>query len=259
LIQAEIADQLTDHLNRTLGQIKQLNELFLPTAQYPASQEFDLRFNRDLTDDLAHSNFYFFRGTSGKYVPARLRHCDHHLEVVQAILLDPRDRATIEARARDRRLRPGYEDKTLAAIENEIRDEILFALVALFDCREVCDIEVGFSTITSSVRIEVFERAIYTSLYQSADSPRNKHPETVRFGRDSQTYQIFREECRRQLQLSSSRKRFNAHDTDQDLCEFVTSLRFDGTGAAELEEQRAAYRTFIAPFTRSLVKVGCNR
>jgi hypothetical protein len=67
--------------------------------------------------------------------------------------------------------------------------------------------------------------------------------------------------CRRhsQMQASSPLKRFNSHDTDHDLCEFVDSLGFTGIGTAELEKQRAAYREFIAPFAASLVKVGCTR
>ena len=224
LIRLEIADQLADHLNNILHHIKQLDQLFLPTDQYPATREFSSRFNRDLTRDLCSSSFYFFRGTSAKYVPARLRAADHHLEVCQVILLDPRDNATIEARAVDRRRRPESEGKTLAEIEEEMRGEILLALVALFDCRDQCDIEVGFSASTSPVRIEVFDNAIYTSLYRSPDSERNTHPETARFSKDSQTYLIFRDECRRQLQLASSRKRFTTGESDLDLCQYVATL-----------------------------------
>lgn len=254
LIRAEIADQLTNHLNDVLHQIKQLNLVFLPTDQYPAAKEFDPRFNRDLTRDLCHSSFYFFRGTSAKYIPARLQVCDHHLESVQVILLDPRDSTTIEARATDRRKRPEYQGKTLEVIESEIRAEILLGFVALFDCREQCEIEVGFTVGTSPVRIEVFDDAIYTSMYKSAESQRNTHPETVRFSKDSQTYQIFRDECRRQMQLAASRRRFTPHDSDRELCEFIASLGFGALGPAELEEQRQKYRTFIAPFSNALAR-----
>jgi hypothetical protein len=113
LIRSEIADQLAEHLDNIVHQIIQLDELFLPTDRYPATGEFDQRFNRDLTRDLCNSSFYYFRGTSAKYVPARLRISDHRLEVAQVILLDPRDTATIEARAMDRRRRPGSTGKTL--------------------------------------------------------------------------------------------------------------------------------------------------
>jgi hypothetical protein len=252
LIRTEISDQLADHLNNILHHIKQLDQLFLPTDQYPATRDFDARFNRDLTHDLCNSSFYFFRGTSAKYVPARLRISDHHLEVSQVILLDPRDDATIEARAIDRRRRPDSQGKTLPEIEKEIQGEILLALIALYDCRDQCDIEVGFSTTTSPVRIEVFDNAIYTSLYKSPESRRNTHPQTARFSKDSQTYQIFREECRRQMQLASSRRRFTTSDSDLDLCGYLSSLGFVGLGLTELEEQRYKYRTFIAPFQAPL-------
>jgi len=256
LIRSEIEGQLTGHLNNILHHVKQLNQLFLPTDQYPAGREFDPRFNRHLNTDLCHSNFYFFRGTSAKYVPARLKICDHHLEVAQVVLLDPRDSDTIEARAKDRRRRPEYEGKPLDVIAGEIRGEILLAVVALFDCRDQCNIEIGFSTTTSPVRIEVFDHAIYTSLYTSADSERNTHPETARFSQDSQTYQIFRDECRRQLQLASCRRVFTTRENDRDLSEFAASLGFTGVGPDELDRQRELYRTFIAPFAGALLATG---
>jgi hypothetical protein len=256
LIRAEIEDQLATHLNDILHHVKQLNQLFLPTDQCSATKQFDPRFNKDLARDMAGSTFYFFRGTSAKYVPARLRICDHHLEVAQVIVLDPRDSGTIEARAQDRRKRPEYENRPFSEIEGEIRNEILFALVALFDCRDQCEIEIGFSITTSPVRIEVFDNAIYTSLYRSAESQRNTHPETARFGRDSQTYQIFRDECRRQMQLATPRRRFTTHETDQDLCTFVSSLGFSDVGPDELNELRQRYSAFIAPFAGALTSTG---
>jgi hypothetical protein len=258
LIRSEIAEQLSDHLNDILKQIRQLDQLFLPTDQYPATKEFNVRFNRDITADLCGSKFYFFRGTSAKYVPARLRLADHHLEETQVILLDPRDKPTIEARAQDRRKRPDSAGKKLAELEEEIRNEILLALVALFDCRDQCVVEVGFSTSTSPVRMEIFDDAIYTSLYRSSESQRNTHPETARFSKDSQTYQIFRDECRRQLQLSSLRRRFTTAESDIELCHYVGSLGYDGFELAHLENQRQAYETFIAPFEVAM-KTGAMR
>jgi hypothetical protein len=259
LIRAEIADQLTDHLNDILRQIKQLNQVFLPTDQYPATKDFDPRFNRDLTRDMCRSSFYFFRGTSAKYIPARLRECDHHLELTQVVLLDPRDSTTIEARATDRRRRPEYDGKTIADIEGEIRAEILMAFVALFDCRDMCDIEVGFSISTSPVRIEVFDDAIYTSIYRSLESQRNTHPETARFSRDSQTYQIFRDECRRQMQLAALRRRFTPRDSDRELCEFISLLGFAEVGPEKLAEQRMIYKSFIAPFAGALTRMEAGK
>lgn len=66
LIRAEIAGQLTDHMAEILREMNQLNQLFLPTDQYPATRNFDIRFNRAITSDLCRSNTYFLRGTSAK-------------------------------------------------------------------------------------------------------------------------------------------------------------------------------------------------
>jgi len=258
LIRREINTQFGDHMAEILNQMKQLNQLFLPTDQYPATKEFDLRFNRDLTRDLCSSTFYFFRGTSARFVSARLRQSDHGLEVVQVISVDPRDDGAIEARAADRRRRPGYEGKNLADIEEEIRDEILSSTVALFDCRDVCNIELGFVASTSPVRIEIFDNAIYTSLYRTPESLRNTYPETARFGKESQTYLIFRDECRRQLQLASQRRRFTTRDNDTQLAEYLVSLGYSRTGMNELAEIREMHRATMTSFTHALSMIGAG-
>jgi hypothetical protein len=248
LIRLEIRGQLDRHLTQVLHEVNELNQLFLPTDRYPATGDHDARFNQDLNRDLCESTFYFFRGTSAKYVPARLRACDHHLEVTQIVLLNPADHAAIDARARDRRRRPHYQGKSQTEIAREIRDEILVALVALFDCRDQCDIEIGFSSATSPVRIEVFDNAIYTSLYTSPESQRNTHPETARFSRTSQTYLIFREECRRQMQLAAHRRTFSAHEGDGELAAFMMALGTGDSGPGELARLRARYQELIGPF-----------
>ena len=76
----------------------------------------------------------------------------------------------------------------------------------------------------------------------------------MRFSKDSQTYQIFRDECKRQMQLAIPQKRFTTHDTDNELCIFLAELGFDRIGQAELEEQRTEYRKFIAPFSPAYTK-----
>jgi hypothetical protein len=251
LIRTEITDQLNNNRKETLKEIRHLNVLFLPTDQYPASKDFDLRFNKDLNRDLCSSSFYYFRGTSAKYIPARLEACTHNLEKVQVILLELTNPAAMDARARDRQRRPGDGGHT----SSEIRDEILLGLVALFDCRKESDIEIGFTKITSPLRVEIFGDAIYRSPYRTPESQRNIHPETARFSNASQTYHIDREEFRRQFDLSSPH-RFRSHDTDKDLCDFITTLGFPGIGIAELEVQRQAYKEFIGPFKESLARIG---
>lgn len=258
LIRAEITGQLTDHMARILREMNQLNQLFLPTDQYPATRDFDARFNRAITSDLCRSNSYFFRGTSAKYIPARLRLSAHHIDLTQVILLDPRDPVAIEARASDRRSRPEHEGKGLAEIAAEMRSEILLALIALFDCREHCEIEVGLSNITSPVRIEVFDEAMYTSFYRAAESRRNTHPETARFSKESQIYQMFKDECRRQMQLAALRKRFTPRNNDHDLIDYLGELGFSQVNETALNEHRQEYRTFITPFSNALKTIGVS-
>lgn len=132
------------------------------------------------------------------------------------------------------------------------------ALIALFDCREHCEIEIGLSNITSPVRIEIFDEAMYTSFYRSPESRRNTHPETARFSKESQIYQIFKDECRRQMQLAASRKRFTPRNNDNDLIDYLRKLGFSQVNETALNEQRREYQTFITPFTNALKTIGVS-
>lgn len=258
LVRQEINGQLSDHVTEIKREMNRLSQSFLPTDQYAATSGFDIRFNRAVTQDLRDSDLYFFRGTSAKFIPARLKLCSHRIDVTQVILLDPRDRDAIDARARDRRWRPEYEGKKIADIAEEMKNEILQALIALFDCREHCEIEIGLSNITSAVRIEIFDEAMYTSFYRTTESQRNTHPETARFSKESQIYQVFRDESKRQMQLATSRKRFTTRDTDAELIEYLDSLGFPSMSPAELHAHRQAYQKFIAPFSDNLKTIGVS-
>lgn len=258
LVRQEISGQLSDHVTEIKREMSLLNQSFLPTDQYAATSGFDIRFNRAVTHDLRHSDVFFFRGTSAKYVPARLRLCSHHIDRTQVILLDPRDRDAIEARARGRRWRPEYDGKTITDIATEIRDEILQALVALFDCREHCEIEIGLANISSSVRIEIFDEAMYTSFYRTTESQRNTHPDTARFSKESQIYQVFRDESKRQMQLAAERRCFTNRDSEEDLIGYLVSLGFTDINTSGLSTQRQAYQEFIAPFTDQLKTIGVS-
>ncbi len=258
LIREEINGQLSDHVTEIKREMNQLSQGFLPTDQYAATSGFDIRFNRAITHDLRHSSIYFFRGTSAKFIPARLGLCSHRIDLTQVIVLDPRDRDAIDARARDRRWRPEYEGKQITDIADEMRNEILQALIALFDCREHCDIEVGLSNISSSVRIEIFDEAMYTSFYRTMESQRNTHPETARFSKESQIYRVFRDESTRQMQLAVERRRFTNRDTDDHLIDYLDSLGFTEIRTVGLSAQRQAYQEFIAPFSDNLKKIGVS-
>jgi len=51
------------------------------------------------------------------------------------------------------------------------------------------------------------------------------------------------------------KRRFASQDSDRELSIFLAVLGFDKVGPAELEEQRARYRKFIAPFSPAFTKM----
>lgn len=258
LIRTEIAAQLNTHVTEILREMQQLNRLFLPTGRYPATIDFDRRFNRDLTRDLCASTTYFFRGTSARYVPGRLRHSDPNLQNVRVLLVDPRNEGAMDARAQDRRRRPRYDGKPPADIKQDIRTEILDSVVALFDCRYMSTIEMGVAAGTSSLRIEIFDDAIYLSLYRGQSSVRSSHPETARFDKSSQLYDIFRDECRRQFEVADVHRSFTTRDDESDLLQYLAALGYEHVDAAGLNQVRERNNVFLDQFMTALGTIGAE-
>jgi hypothetical protein len=69
-------------------------------------------------------------------------------------------------------------------------------------------------------------------------------------------YQIFREECRRQMQLAAYRRTFSAREGDGELAAFMADLGFGDAGPAELARLRARYQELIGPFDANPATAG---
>jgi hypothetical protein len=137
---------------------------------YPAAEGFDLRFNRDLTKDLARSSKYLFCGPSGIYVPARilLRETTAptcRLDDVRLWIIDPNSDLAMEQAIRGRRGKATNRGKPDDQIRTEILDNLFMTLIALWEVRDKVRGSIGVWHESTAVikRIELFDHAVYDS------------------------------------------------------------------------------------------------
>ncbi len=109
----------------------------LPAAVYPGKTGADLRYNHDLDNHLDETTSYRFWGPTAVYAGARLqlRRSKRPLKVVEVTVTDPRSDPAMRHAVLDRLKRPDHIDKRPEEVEAELRDDILMAIVALFDAR----------------------------------------------------------------------------------------------------------------------------
>jgi hypothetical protein len=231
------------------GRLAGYESTYMPEATYDASVEPESAFNRDIRESLSSTYNYAFRGTSAKFVPLRLRTSPRrNLAKLQIVMLDPESDKVLKARAAERvqqRRTDGRPDKSIDEVIRDIRDEILMSLVALFDQRHVCDMEIALVREPAVTRLEVFDDAIYLSWYRGPQSTEVPFPETFRFRRGSFMYQVYAPEIRRRYEVADQALRLHRDTEEDELMTFLGRLTGKAVGRDELDVWRRKYETFV--------------
>lgn len=202
---------------------------YAPTNTYKGTPKFDPAFNHGLMRDLACSRSYIFRGISAKYVPGRVKLRGPGLDVVRVMLLDLNADEAIRLRALDRSHNPKYAGKNPDELQAELRHEIVVSLVSLFEVRNICTVDVACIATTAVDRVELFDDALYVSLYHGPRS--DGFPETLRYSSDSVAYGQHRLDCARVFDLTERRFQFRAEHAISDLPELfhTAGIAVDGS------------------------------
>ena len=208
----------------------------------------DREFNAHLTRDLNTSTFYLFRGISAKYVPARIMHSRNSLSVLKVLILDPRDKRSISLRASDRSKNPKYADAIVEHLALDIREEIFMSIIALFDCRYRCPVEIAYSRGTSVNRLEIFDGALYMSMYHAESA--SGYPETVRYKKDTALYQLHRLDSFRQCEVAETKVLFNSQTPKSDFIKHLKKLGMSIVDESIIEEYRNHYKAFSTRFVQ---------
>jgi hypothetical protein len=249
----ESIDELFErHSDRLTKLITENNRTFYPSVQYPPSTDFDKLFNRDLTNSLEQSNNYFFRGPSPRYLPARIAAAKRGPSRVYVAMLDPRSSKALTRRAVDRQQRTGSRNKSIDELVTELRDELLMSVVALFDCRLKCPIQLIYTPDTSVTRSEILDDSIFISWYHGPSSPGANFPETLRFSVGTLIYETLKLDVSRQFEVSDTTAVFDSSCNDDELLKHLGQVCGQPVTREDIARWRASYSKFIQPFANTL-------
>jgi hypothetical protein len=163
-------------------------------------------------------------------------------------MLDPTSVKALTRRAADRRQRPSFQGKTIDEVTNELREELLMSVVALFDCRNKCPIDIIYALDTSVTRTELFDDSLYVSWYLGPLSPGTVFPETLRFAAGSILYETLKLDMTRQHEIFTNAVTFHSAHQDDDLIQHLNSLTGLPVDIQMLDDWRKNYRRFITRF-----------
>jgi hypothetical protein len=251
-MQENIEERFTELSANVVATISHNTRTYLPTANYRASDEFDPIFNRDVMRSFATSGNYSFRGPSPRYLPARIKTVRQAPQHIRVIMLDPRLEKAVARRAADRRARPSSQGKTLDDLIAELNDELLMSIVALFDCRRICPVDIIYSGETGVTRTELFDDAVYLTWYHTEASAGRTFPESVRFPVGSLVYETTKLEVGRQYEINELAAQFRSSNRDEDLVAHLRTLTRGASGPEEVFRLRQRYDEFSTPFVRFL-------
>ena len=231
--------------------IKKHEYLHPPIMSFNAAMKPNPLFNEVLDEDVCSSTFYFFKGVSGKYLPIRLKDNRHKLHRVQVLILDPTDEESLLLRAKDKYNTPPYIGMSIPEIKEEIKKEIYFCLVNIFDCRHICQIDIAFQEGTAVYRIELFDDSLYLSSYLTKDSIGMLFPESFKYAKSSLHYHIYKEECLRQFQVSKNKISFQNSSTENDLLNSLNKLGLI-LKSDQIDSIRKEYKSFEKKFKNKI-------
>jgi hypothetical protein len=247
----ELSDRITQSMGRT-------NQLFMPQKRYEPlnpTGSFGDDYNWDVTKGLEESDFFAFYGPSARYVAARLLAARHHPQQVRIAMIDPANKRAISRRASDRRSWPKSEGQSIEQIERDLENELLMNLVALFECRQICPIEILYNEDTAVYRYVMLDQSIYVSWYHSPDSAQMEMPESYRFGKESFVYSTFRMDLMRKFEISTDKVVFEARHGDEFLIDHLRSITGRSITEADLIRWRAEQLKDSASFRNFMVKL----
>jgi hypothetical protein len=230
-----------------------LNREFFPTHVFEPTDEPDPAFNRLMMTDLNGTRQYLFRGFSARHAAARVllsRPMDREMRVVIA---DPRDRGSIDSRARYLLRRDGVTAGTHADVQARLHEEVCVGLVGLYVARARCTrIDVTVMSNPPVDRFELFDDSIWVALFSDASGTTSPYPRTLRFERSSFIYNMEHSEF---VRISNSRSALHERiypDTNCDefiaLFEKITGRRLS---TRRLQTLETVFDTFRRDFASS--------
>jgi hypothetical protein len=247
----ELVDSLVEESRQAMRELtdeyRAMNSDFFPTHVFEPTTDPDPAFDKLMMADLENSRQYLFRGFSGRHAAVRLLLAGSVERELQVVIVDPRDRDSINCRARYLLRQGDGAAGGYAEIRARLYEEICIGLVGLYVARGRCTrIDV---TVTSSPpvdRFELFDDSIWVALFSDATSASAPHPRTMRFLSSSFIYHMQHNEFVRISNSSTCLHVSLYPDTDRDefiaLFEKITGRRLSVRRLEALEDAFHCFR-----------------
>lgn len=245
MLRASVIEEVNRSLTRS-------NDAYFPTNEFPASMTPDPSFNALVTQDLAKSFTFWFRGLSGRYATARLGFNQNVSLQAHLILPDPIVQGTIEGRVEyslRNELYPGLDE---GAIREKIKHDIALGAVGLFDaCRKCAMLELILTPMPLLDRYEIFRDAIWVTLF-SDPGQGMKFPRSLRFPASSVLYLMQLADCLQTRAHPNTRIISLPHAlTEDDVISLFAEITGQKITPAEYKQLREEFAVFAQGFATS--------
>ncbi|HEY0639543.1 MAG TPA: hypothetical protein VGD67_17990 [Pseudonocardiaceae bacterium] len=250
--QRVLVDSLVEESRRAMRDLtdeyRSLNREFFPTHIFEPTAEPEPVLNRLMMADLQATRQYLFRGFSARHAAARMLLTRSVEREMRVVIADPRDRASINSRARYLQRHGGDDGAgSLADIQARLYEDVCVGLVGLYVVRGRCTrIDVTVMSNPPVDRFELFDDSIWVALFSDAGGTSTPYPRTVRFLRSSFIYGMEHSEF---VRITSSRTALHVSihpDTDREeflaLFEKITGRRLTARRLEALEERFHEFR-----------------
>jgi hypothetical protein len=251
-----IEEIIQSEMSRITTNVSMLSTIYLPLAEYPALDTFGVGFNRALMESIESSKVYDFCGPSPRFVVARLRRIRHCPEQIRVSMIDPRLNASVLRRAADREKWASSADKTIDEIVRLFRKELTQSIVALFDFRLVCPVNIVYTNDLVVYRMELTDNAVFFSWYHGPTSSDKEMPEAAQFGNESLYYRVLRQEMTRRFEVLPCKILFDSSQTDDDLITHLEDVTGETYGIGDLAEMRAEHAEYTKGLVSFLKEIG---
>lgn len=225
---------------------------YMPTITYGAGEQWQRAYNDDVTASLLESASYAFRGTSAKYVASRLRRVPRgKLRRIDIVMLDPRSDQALQARA-DIKQAQTRTSKEVSELAEEIKNEILLSVVALFDFRHSHELKIAFVANVAATRIELFDDAAYISWYQGPESADKPFPESLKFTKGTFPYEVQAQEVHLSKGLAGYTMEITRNTNQADLLRHLEELARRPVTPGDVQAWREEHAKLVEDFEKFL-------
>lgn len=243
-----IKDEISQSLKEVLRDEVRPYLALHPDDYFHATDKPDKRFNTIITNSLENSRSYYFKGVTGRHIPARLIDAKPRNLVCEVLFVDPRQQELLLLYIRDRFGEWTSEAERTRRLQM-VQQEIYMAIVALFDVAHRLDtrIQIGLHCSPVYNRFEIFDDVALVSYF--TEKIPTAYPITYLYKKDSFFYKMLHTDFQQSKKSASYSAIFSLHSKEEDLQQLLNDI---GCDINTLPQIRKTAEEFQSSFRNNL-------